>query len=158
MPMPGVGEEAPDFELPESSEETIRLSDEARKGPVIVAFYPTDWGMICTMEMKRFMKMVDDIERANARLIAISANTTISHRMWKMHLGITFPLLSDPDGDVIRQYDLMIGETDLLRGRSTRAVLIIDQQMKVRYSWKAPDPSRQPDYDEILSVVKGLSP
>lgn len=156
MPTPLVGEQAPDFELPEASGDLIRLSEETKRGPVIIAFYPTDWGLICTMEMKRFMEMLDELKELGAGLLAISVNTVTSHRMWKMHLELTFPLLSDPDGEVVRLYDLMLGETDLMRGRSTRAVLIVDRDMRVRYVWKPPDPHRHPEYDEILAVLKGL--
>ncbi len=156
MPTPQVGERAPDFELPEASGDLVRLSEEARRGPVIIAFYPTDWGPICTMEMKRLMGMLDDLEDLGAGLLAISVDSVTSHRLWKMHLGMTFPLLSDPDGDVVRLYDLMLGEADLMRGRSTRAVLIVDRDMMVRYVWKAPNPHRHPDYDEILAVVREL--
>jgi peroxiredoxin len=156
MPTPQVGERAPDFVLPEASNEMVRLSEEVRHGPVVIAFYPTDWGMICTMEMKRFMEMLDELHRLGARLLAISVNTVTSHRMWKMHLGIEFPLLSDPDGDVVRTYDLLLGETELMRGRSTRAVLIVDRDMIVRYLWKPPHPHLHPDYDGILQALKAL--
>lgn len=156
MPTPLVGEQAPDFELPEASGDLFRLSLEATRGPVILAFYPTDWGLICTMEMKRFMEMLDEFKQLGASLLAISVNTVTSHRMWKTHLGIDFPLLSDPDGDVVRLYDLMMGETDLMRGRSTRAVLIVDRDLKVRYVWKPPNPHQHPNYDEIMAVLKAL--
>lgn len=156
MPTPMVGEQAPDFELPEASGDMFRLSREAKRGPVILAFYPTDWGLICTMEMKRFMEMLDELKELGASLLAISVNTVTSHRMWKMHLGIDFPLLSDPDGDVVRLYDLMLGETDLMRGRSTRAVLIVDRDLKVRYLWKPSNPHQHPDYDGMMTALKAL--
>ena len=156
MPTPRVGERAPDFELAEASGDLVRLSDEARRGPVIIAFYPTDWGMICTMEMKRFAELQEKFNELGVRLLPISVNTVTSHRMWKAHLGITFPLLSDPEGEVAREYGMMLGDTDLMRGRSTRAVIIVDRNMVVRYLWKPPHPHLHPDYDEILAVAKGL--
>jgi len=110
--------------------------------------------MNCTMEMKQFMKLQDELDELNATVLAISTNTTTSHRSWKEHLGITFPLLSDPDGAVVKKYDLMLGESDLMRGRSTRAVFVIGPGMKVHYSWKAPDPSIHPDYDAILKACR----
>ena len=156
MPIPQVGEKAPDFELPEASERMMRLSDEVKRGPVVVVFYPTDWGMICTMMMKRFMELLDELNDIGVGLVAISVNTTTSHRSWKMHLGIEFPLLSDPDGKVVRRYGLMIGENDLMRGRSARAVFIVDEYMKIRYSWKVADISRHPEYDEIMAAARAV--
>jgi|GEM_PF-181599 len=153
---PAVGDPAPDFELPEASEKKVRLREAVSRGPVVLVFYPTDWGMICTMEMKRFQAMLPDLEAAGATLLAVSVNTTTSHRAWKEHLGITFDLLSDPDGEVVRRYGLMIGETDLMRGRSTRAAFVIGPDLMVRYAWKAPDISFQPDYDALLAVCREL--
>lgn len=153
-PVPQVGEKAPDFELPEASESMVRLSEVAAKGAVVLAFYPTDWGMVCTMEMKRFLDMFKDLEAMGARILAVSVNSITSHRAWMEHMGIRWPLLSDPEGEVVKRYDLMIGENDLLSGRSNRAVFIIDRDMVVRYSWKAPDPSIQPDYEVLLEECR----
>jgi peroxiredoxin len=156
MSVPLIGETAPDFKLAEASERMMRLSDEVKRGPVIVVFYPTDWGMICTMMMKRFMDMLGELKRIGVSIVAISVNTTTSHRSWKMHLDIEFPLLSDVDGAAVRRYGLMLGESEFLRGRSARAVFIVDRDMKVRYAWKGPNQAVHPEYEEILAAAKRL--
>ncbi len=38
-----VGDKAPDFSLPSSLGETVRLSDLLRRGPVVLAFYRGHW-------------------------------------------------------------------------------------------------------------------
>ncbi len=52
------GDLAPDFSLPEASGDLVVLHDELSKGPAILAFYPTDWGIVCTLEMKAFKTLV----------------------------------------------------------------------------------------------------
>lgn len=151
---PREGQKAPDFELPEASEERVRLSEAAARATVVLAFYPTDWGMVCTMEMKRFLEMLGDLEAENAIVVAVSVNSPTSHRGWKEHLGISFPLLSDAEGEVVRRYGLMIGESDLMRGRSNRAVFVIDRDLVVRHAWVAPEMSVQPDYEVILAKCR----
>ncbi|MFW6193394.1 MAG: redoxin domain-containing protein [Gemmatimonadota bacterium] len=40
---PGVGERAPDFALPDTEGETVRLGDRTDRGPVILSFYRGRW-------------------------------------------------------------------------------------------------------------------
>jgi peroxiredoxin Q/BCP len=41
-----VGDRAPDFTLPASTGEKVTLSEELRKGPVVVAWYLFDFGRV----------------------------------------------------------------------------------------------------------------
>jgi peroxiredoxin len=43
MPMPRVGEKAPDFTLPVSREQNVSLKDYRGKKNVLLAFYPLDF-------------------------------------------------------------------------------------------------------------------
>jgi peroxiredoxin len=46
MPSLNVGGQAPDFSLPASTGETVTLSEELRRGPVVLAWYLFDFGRI----------------------------------------------------------------------------------------------------------------
>jgi len=65
-------------------------------------------------------------------------------------MRIPFPLLSDFDGAISAKYGILGGEEGYLKGRSNRAVFIVDSKMMVRFVWVADDPSYEPDYDEVL--------
>jgi peroxiredoxin len=152
------GDLAPDFELPEASERIVRLSDEVRRGPVVLVFYPTDWGVICTLEMKAFQDIVGEIERAGARILAISVNSTTSHRSWKEQMNITWDLLSDVGGVAAQLYGVLTPDGRFLEGHAERSVFVIDGTGRVRYAWTAPDPSIQPDYDAVLAACRSTIP
>jgi peroxiredoxin len=49
---PLVGEVVPDFVLPEAFGGTVRLSDLLRQGHVLLAFYPSDFEVICSVELR----------------------------------------------------------------------------------------------------------
>ena len=49
-----VGAKAPDFALPNQDRETVRLSDEVKKGPVVLAFLPGAFSSVCTQELCTF--------------------------------------------------------------------------------------------------------
>jgi peroxiredoxin len=151
-----VGRPAPDFELPESSGEPFRLHHLLRDGPVVLLFYPSDWGWVCNSEMKGFMELREEFESAGVRLIGISTNSTISHCAWKEMLGIPFPLLSDFDGQVCRRYSLL-EEDNFNKGRPKRAVVTIDRDGTIAHAWIGENEWVEPDYDHILATVKSIA-
>ncbi len=154
---PAVGDKAPDFTLPEASDQMISLSDELKKGTVILIFYPTDFGITCTLEFKTFQKMLDEFKKAGASLVGISVSSTRSHRAWKENIGISFPLLSDADTKVARMYDVMNPEDNLLKGHSTRAIFIVDRKGIVRYRWVPEDLHVQPDYELLVKKSQEIN-
>ena len=153
---PKEGEKAPDFCLPEASETEVCLYQELKKGPMVLAFYPTDFGITCTMQFKRFNEMIDDLTAAGVRIVGISVNSTRSHRSWKEKMGMDIPLLSDSDAAVAKRYDVMSPENSILKGYSGRAIFMVDRKGSILFRWVAPDSHVQPDYDLILMKAREL--
>lgn len=153
---PQEGDKAPDFELPEASEKVMTLSEELKKGPVVLIFYPTDFGITCTMEFKKFREMSGDFAAAGAELLGISVSSTRSHRAWKEKMDMEIPLLSDSDAKIAKTYDVMSPDDSLLKGYSTRAIFIVDPDHVIRYRWVPADQHTQPEYELILEKVRGL--
>jgi peroxiredoxin len=46
MPTLNVGDQVPDFTLPAGSGGTVTLSEELKKGPVVLAWYLFDFGRV----------------------------------------------------------------------------------------------------------------
>jgi peroxiredoxin Q/BCP len=153
---PKEGDKAPDFCLPEASEATVCLSEELKKRSLVLIFYPTDFGITCTLEFKVFKDMSNDFAQAGAGLLGISVSSTRSHRSWKEKMDMEIPLLSDEDARTSKVYDVMSPDDSLLKGYSTRAIFIVDRDQVVRYRWGPADSHTQPDYDLILSKVREL--
>lgn len=153
---PIEGERVPDFCLSEASETKVCLYEELKKGPLVLAFYPTDFGITCTLEFKRLNEMSSDFAAEGARIVGISVNSTTSHRSWKERLGMNIPLLSDGDASVAKRYHVMSPENSILKGYSTRAIFVVDHDGVVCYRWVASDSHQQPDYELILDKVRAL--
>ena len=49
-----VGAKAPDFTLPNQDREPVTLSEQLKKGPVVLAFFPAAFSGVCTKEMCTF--------------------------------------------------------------------------------------------------------
>ena len=152
-----VGETAPDFELPDTDLKKVRLSD-LRGKVVVLAFYPAAFTQVCTKEMCTFRDSMAKFNELNATVIGISVDPPFSNKAFKEQNKLNFTILSDYNREVIRKYDVY-WEFPALPGYvlAKRAVFVIDKEGKVRYKWVSDDPTKEPPYEEIEKVVKGLS-
>jgi peroxiredoxin len=144
------GTEAPDFALPDASGQPIRLSD-THGQPVVVVFYPFDWGPTCTQQLDLYHQEIDEFRRRGAELLAISVDSIYSHCAWTAVRGMSFPLLADfnPKGEVARRYSVW-REQD---GCSERALYVIDPDGIIRYSHVSPYLHHVPTVQELLDAV-----
>ncbi len=135
----------------------VHLADLVGTKPIVLAFYPSDFGVMCAVEM---IGLRDRYEQFSplCHILAISTNTTYSHGAWSDSLKLPFPLLSDLDGAVTKTYNVWPPEelNGYLEGRSLRAVFILDREGVVRYCWAPDDPGLEPNYAELLDVLQAL--
>ncbi|HXZ24241.1 MAG TPA: redoxin domain-containing protein [Methanomassiliicoccales archaeon] len=151
-----VGRRAPDFRLREASEEAFHLYGELRQGPLLLLFYPNDFGVVCSLEMKEIESMLPSIISSGLRVVAVSRNSTYTHRQFKESLGLTFRLLADEEGEVSMRYAGLLAD-GLLKGMTRRAVFIVDSEGIIRYRWISREMAMLPPFDELSEAIKGLA-
>src|SRR5947209_19951395 len=93
--MLNVGDKAPDFALPDSEGQPVKLSD-FRGRNVVVAFYPADETTVCTKQLCDYRDAWADFSQSDAAVLAISTDSVESHKKFKEDNHFPFPLLSDP--------------------------------------------------------------
>ena len=152
-----VGEPVPDFELPEASTDTIRLSDVYSSHTTVLAFYQSDFGMMCTVEFMKLTEMYPQFKDLGVQILGISTNSMFTHAGWKTRIMIPFPLLADFDASVTELYGVLEGDIGYLEGRSKRAIFVINKEGILVYKWVTDNPALEPDYDKILTVCKIMS-
>jgi peroxiredoxin len=103
----GVGDAAPDFELPDATGRVVRLKDLRAAGPVIVSFYRGQWCPFCNLELRALQRALADLEAAGATLVAISPNRPDVTADTVEELGLEYPVLSDHDNQVARMFNLV---------------------------------------------------
>jgi len=155
---PKVGERAPDFELEGTMEEAFRLSEELKKHPVVLYFYASDFGPLCTLVMREFARLYPEIRMMGYGFFAISMDSVRVHRAWMERLPLPFPLLSDPKARVSALYGALMEGDNFWEGTTNRAVYIIDREGIVRYRWVAKHAGYEPHYEEIMEALRGISP
>ena len=146
------GAEAPDFELPSTPDQKVRLS-EFRGQPVILAFYPEDWSPVCFDQLGLYQAVLPEFQKFNAELMGISVDSAWSHLAFAKDRNLHFPLLSDfePKGEVARTYQVYRAK----EGTTERALFVIDADGIVRWSYVSPV-EVNPGADGILRALEGL--
>ena len=98
-----VGQPAPGFALPDQQDQTVKLANYKGKW-VILYFYPKDDTPGCTTEACDFTDGLKSLEKLNAVVLGVSADSTESHRKFIKKHNLKITLLSDVDHTVIEKY------------------------------------------------------
>jgi peroxiredoxin len=79
-------------------------------------------------------------------------------KVFAQKYNLEFPLLSDYNRNVIRQYDLLLSNFAGLPGLDStkRAVYLIDGDGVLRYMEITATPHDEPDYTKLFDALKAL--
>lgn len=112
------GDAALDFVLKDQDGRDVRLSSFSGR-PIVLFFYPKDLTPGCTIQAKGLRDQGDELAKHDAVVVGVSLDDPERHAEFADTCGLTFTLLSDPEGRVHDLYDAW--RTTLL-GRSPMAV------------------------------------
>jgi peroxiredoxin Q/BCP len=98
-----VGAKAPGFELLNSKEEPVKLSD-FRGQRVVLFFFPKAGTSGCTTQACGFRDNFPTVEEANATVIGVSPDKPDALAKWKTKENLPYTLLSDPDHEIAEVY------------------------------------------------------
>ena len=152
----GVGSNAPDFTLPNQDRQPVTLSEQLRKGPVVLAFFPGAFSGTCTTEMCTFRDSMGEFAGRSARVIGVSTDTFFTLKAWADAQRFTFRLLSDYNKTVIEQYGVVNPDMIGLKNIAKRAVFVIDRGGIVRYREVLDDARNEPDYEKVRAALAAL--
>jgi peroxiredoxin len=95
-----------------------------------------------------------DFEEAGVRPFGISRDSPWTHIAWSQTLDLSFPLLSDFNGEAIDGFGIE-QEFRGLRDVAERTAFLVDESGTVRGSWRY-GTSEVPDLDELLAAARSL--
>ena len=143
-----------DFEVP-STDGVFRLSDHAGH-PVVLYFYPKDSTPGCTMEGAQFRDLYQKFLKAGAIVVGVSRDSLKSHANFSEKMDFPFPLLSDADEALCKQFDVIRMKN--MYGKQVRGIerstFVIGRDGTLAREWRK---VKVPGHaHEVLDFVKTL--
>ncbi|HEY2444550.1 MAG TPA: peroxiredoxin-like family protein [Rhizomicrobium sp.] len=171
-----VGDKAPDFSLKDPEGNIVSSAELLKKGPLIVSFYRGVWCPYCNLELQALEAAKLEFDKRGASLVAISPQTPPNTRKSVRQNMLTFPILSDTNGEVgaafglrFRLPDYLIElyktlKTDLpaFNGDPSwtlpmPARYAIGRDGAILYADVNPDYTRRPEPEDIIPTLENLA-
>ncbi|MFW5906271.1 MAG: peroxiredoxin, partial [Desulfobia sp.] len=134
-----VTKKAPDFTatavMPDNTfKEDFSLS-KYRGKYVILFFYPLDFTFVCPSEIIAFHRALEKFKAKDCEIIGVSVDSHFTHLAWKntpVNEGgigdIQYPLVSDLNKEISREYGVLLPE-----GMALRGLFLLDRDGVVRH-------------------------
>lgn len=150
-----IGKKVPNFELPATGDQNIKLS-ELKGKKVVIYFYPKDSTPGCTTEGQDFRDNHNKFKRAKTVILGVSRDSIKSHENFKAKQEFPFELLSDKEETLCSLFDVikeknMYGKKVMGIERST---FLIDEKGVLRNEWRKVKVAGH--VEEVLAAAKAI--
>jgi peroxiredoxin Q/BCP len=151
-----VGDQAPDFTLPDQHGNPVTLS-ELRGKTVVLYFYPKADTPGCTTQACGIRDHRADYEQAGAVVLGVSPDPVKAVAKFDQKYDLGFRLLADEDHSVSEEYGVWVEKS--MYGRTymgaQRATFIIDAEGVIRHV--IPKVTPKTHDDEVLAALGQLN-
>jgi thioredoxin-dependent peroxiredoxin len=141
-----VGDQAPDFQLPDQTGGKVRLSD-FKGQTVVLYFYPRADTPGCTTQACGVRDRRADYEKAGARVIGVSPDEVGAIDKFAGKYDLGFTLLADADHAIAEKYGAWVEKS--MYGKKymgvARATFIIDPKGKIAKVFPKVQPKKHDD-------------
>lgn len=171
-----VGQQAPDFTLNSSRGIAVNIQKELEKGPVVLIFYRGIWCPVCSRYLSNIQDSLRYILDAGASLLAVTGEVQEYTAKMSEDVGAEFPILSDKDEAVMKDYDVLFDVTDWYVTKvkvgqlssiqkntgqeddrlPVPATYVIDKQGVIRYVQFDYNYKNRASVKDIIRAIKGL--
>lgn len=147
-----AGMKAPDFTLSDKDGNMVSLKDFAGR-KTVVYFYPKDNTSGCTKQACAFAAAYNIYEENGIAVIGISKDSVKSHSNFAAKHSLPFILLSDPELQAIKAYD--VWQEKKLYGKTSMGVVrttyLVDENGSIEKVWEKAKPDI--NAQEILTYL-----
>ena len=141
-----IGIKAPEFSLPDQNGQMHSLKDYKGK-KVVLYFYPKDMTSGCSKQACRFGELYPQFREKDAVILGVSKDSVSSHKKFEEKFGLPFTILSDPEQEVIKAYDVLKEKS--MYGREymgvIRSTYLIDEKGKILKAFGNVKATENPD-------------
>ncbi|MCA1396275.1 peroxiredoxin-like family protein [Bradyrhizobium sp. BRP56] len=168
-----VGDEAPDFLLPDADGRLHSSEQLRRNGPLVLSFFRGGWCPFCTAELCALQAAKDEFESVGATLAVVTPETRDFPRQLMRDLGLNLKVLSDVDYGVAMSYGVLFRVPDETKAHYSRlgfdfgarhgspvwmlpipATYVIDAEGRIRSASVEPDFTIREEPAQILASLR----
>src|SRR5690625_779864 len=120
-----IGDKIPAFSVKDHKGRNFNSQDFIGKKFLVLYFYPKSFTRGCTKEAKEFKITEHTFQYFDAEVFGISSDSVKKQQAFHEQLELTFPLLSDPKGEIAQQLGVKKHAFGLVGGRET---LVFDKK------------------------------
>ena len=150
-----AGDAAPSFKLAANGGRSFD-SASLKGSRYLLYFYPKDNTPGCTREACGFRDAMPGFDKLGVPVFGVSADKVPAHDRFALKHGLNFPLLADPDHELIEAYGVWVEKS--LYGRKyfgvARSTFLVDADGKIEMVWDKVSPdSHAAEVREFLAGV-----
>ena len=115
-----------DFSLKDVNRKTVYLSDIKGENLTVIDFWAT-WCQPCIRSLPKLVEMSSDLELKGVQFVGISVDSprnTAKVKPFASSMGITYPVLLDPSGELMGELNVMAVPT----------LIIVDRDLNIVYT------------------------
>jgi peroxiredoxin len=101
------GQTITDFELPDTTGGLVNSANLRRSGPILILFYRGTWCPFCNLTVRAYQERLQAFKSRGVTLVAISPQTPDNAWILQEEHSLKFPLLSDSENVVARQFGIV---------------------------------------------------
>lgn len=170
-----IGQQAPDFNLPDAHGDSVSLSKLLQKGPAVLVFYRGSWCPYCNLQIHALQLRLNEIEKLGAQLVAISPQKPDNSLAQIERDALQFTVLSDQDCRVATEYgvawevpallldhmrkDRGLDLVEINQGNGSRlpipATFILNQDRQVAWKSVEVDYRTRAEPNEVIAALTG---
>ncbi len=148
-----VGDKAPDFAIDASlggSVYKFKLSEELKKGPVVLYFFPAAFSVGCTIEAHEFAEATERFKALGAAVIGVSHDDLDTLKRFSVaECRSKFPVGADVDQSVMKSYDATLS---IKPEYANRTSYVIGQNGIILYQYTSLNPFKH--VNNTLNALK----
>ncbi|MFP5364712.1 MAG: redoxin domain-containing protein [Thermoleophilia bacterium] len=142
-----AGSDVPEFTLRREDGKPFTREDLAGRTTVLV-FYPAAFSSVCTDQFQIYEEVLDDLAAQGATVYGVSIDQTDSQVAFRESVGTSIPMLSDavPQAATAKAFGAFFEPT----GVANRALVIVNPDLRVQWSWEGEHPGILPGANLIF--------
>ena len=168
---PQIGDEMPDFLLPDDNGRLVSLLELIERRPTAVMFHRGHWCPYCRMNIGAVVRARHQIASMGGQIVIIMPENQQYARMFKLESGAPFPVLTDIDNSYALSLGLAIWlgpELEKLLTEVGRvlpnyhgndawmlpipATFVVGQDQRIKARFVDPDFRKRMDIDDLLAA------